>query len=116
MWPGGSDPAAADSGIVRGPVRLADTRLNGGLPTIAETPVRVGSVSVLNVIAVESAAPGYVTARPCGSTLVSSLINTTAGEDTANIIAVGGDAGGNVCVRASIKSHLVVDQVATFEP
>jgi hypothetical protein len=100
----------------RTPARLADTRPNGGLPTTAETPVHVGAVSVLNVIAVDSAGPGYVTARPCGSTLVSSLINTTAGEDTANIIAVGGDAGGNVCVRSSIKSHLVVDQIATFEP
>jgi hypothetical protein len=78
--------------------------------------VHVGAVSVLNVTAADSAGPGYVTARPCGSTLISSLINTTANEDTANIIAVGGDASGNVCVRSSIKSQLVIDQVATFEP
>ncbi len=100
----------------RTPVRLADTRLNGGLPTTAEVPVHLGAVSVLNVTAADSAAPGFVTVRPCGSTLISSLINTTAGEDTANVIAVGGDAGGNVCARSSIKSHIVVDQVATFEP
>jgi hypothetical protein len=100
----------------RAPVRMADTRLNGGLPTTAEIPVHVGAVSVLNVIAVDSAAPGFVTARPCGSTLISSLINTTPNEDTANITAVGGDTNGNVCVRSSIKSHIVVDQVATFEP
>jgi hypothetical protein len=71
---------------------------------------------VLNVVAVESTAPGYVTVRPCGSTLVSSLINTTATEDTANVTAVGGDVNGNVCVRSSVRSHLVVDQVATFTP
>jgi hypothetical protein len=100
----------------RSPVRLLDTRLNGGLPTKAESPVHVDAVSVLNVTSVDSAALGFVTARPCGSTLVSSLINTTSAEDTANIIAVGGDASGNVCVQASIKSHLVVDQVATFAP
>ncbi len=100
----------------KAPVRLTDTRLNGGVPTNAETPVTVGAVSVLNVIAVDSAAPGFVTARPCGSSLISSLINTTSGEDTANIIAVGGDVNGSVCVRSSIRSHLVVDQVATFEP
>jgi hypothetical protein len=100
----------------RDPTRLADTRLNGGLPTTAEIPVHVGAVSVLNVTAADSAAPGFVTVRPCGSTLISSLINTTAGEDTANVIAVGGDASGNVCARSSIKSHIVVDQVATFEP
>jgi hypothetical protein len=97
-------------------VRLLDTRLNGGKTTTADTPVHVDAVSVLNVTAVDSAALGYVTVRPCGSTLVSSLINTTAGEDTANVIAVGGDTTGNVCVRSSIKSHLVVDQVATFAP
>jgi hypothetical protein len=97
-------------------VRLLDTRLNGGRPTNADTPVHTDAVSVLNVAAVDSAALGYVTVRPCGSTLVSSLVNTTAGEDTANVIAVGGDASGNVCVRSNINSHLVVDQVATFAP
>lgn len=96
--------------------RLLDTRLNAGKPTNAETPVHVEGVAVLNVVAVQSVAPGFVTVRPCGSTLVSSLINTTPNEDTANLTAVGGDASGNVCVRASVKSHLVVDQVATFSP
>ncbi|MEO8267062.1 MAG: hypothetical protein ABI706_16280 [Ilumatobacteraceae bacterium] len=98
------------------PVRLLDTRLNGGLPTNAEFPVHVDAVSALNVVAVDSTALGYVTVRPCGSALVSSLINTTPNEDTANLIAVGGDANGNVCVRSNIRSHLVVDQVATFAP
>ena len=100
----------------REPVRLLDTRLGGGLPTTTEIPVHVDSVSALNVVAVDSTALGYVTVRPCGSALVSSLINTTPNEDAANLIAVGGDAGGNVCVRSNIKSHLVVDQVATFAP
>jgi hypothetical protein len=98
------------------PTRLLDTRLNGGRPTNAETPVPVDGVNVLNVVAVDSAALGYVTVRPCGSPLISSLINTTPGEDTANVIAVGGDATGNVCVRSNILSHLVVDQVAAFAP
>jgi hypothetical protein len=55
-----------------------------------------------------------VTVRPCGSALVSSLVNTTTGEDTANVTAVGGDSSGAVCVRSNIASHLVVDQVGTF--
>lgn len=96
------------------PTRLLDTRLNGGIPTAAETPVHLDAVSVVNAIAVDSTALGYVTVRPCGSPLVSSLINTTPAEDTANLTAVGGDASGNVCVRSNIKSHLVVDRVATF--
>lgn len=98
------------------PVRLLDTRLNGGVPTNAEIPVPVDAVAALNVVAVDSTALGYVTVRPCSSALVSSLINTTPNEDTANLIAVGGDASGTVCVRSNIKSHLVVDQMATFAP
>ena len=98
------------------PVRLLDTRINGGLPTNSEIPIQVGAVSALNVVAVDSTALGFVSVRPCSSALVSSLINTTANEDTANLIAVGGDASGSVCVRSNIKSHLVVDQVATFAP
>jgi hypothetical protein len=98
------------------PVRLLDTRLNGGLPTNAEIPVHVDAVAALNVVAVDSAALGYVTVQPCSAALVSSLINTTPNEDTANLIAVGGDPAGNVCVRSNIKSHLVVDQVGTFAP
>ena len=98
------------------PVRLLDTRLNGGKPTNAENPVRVDGVSILNVAAVDSAALGYVTVRPCGSVLLTSLIDTTPTEDTANLIAVGGDANGNVCVRSNMVSHLVVDQMATFAP
>ncbi|HEX2782161.1 MAG TPA: hypothetical protein VHN36_01150 [Ilumatobacteraceae bacterium] len=98
------------------PTRLLDTRLNGGRPTRAETPVSVDGVAMLNVVAVHSAALGFVTVRPCGSPLISSLINTTPSEDTANLIAVGPDASGNVCVRSNLLSHLVVDQVATFAP
>jgi hypothetical protein len=98
------------------PVRLLDTRLNGGQPTAADIAVHVDAVSVLNVIAVDSTALGYVTVRACGSALLSSLINTTPAEDTANLIAVGGDAAGSVCVRSNTKSHLVVDQVASFAP
>ncbi len=98
------------------PVRLLDTRLNSGQPTAAEAPVHVDGVSVLNVIGVDAASPAYVTVRPCGSALLTSLLNTAPREASANLIAVGGDAGGNVCVRSNVRSHLVVDQVATFAP
>ena len=98
------------------PERLLDTRLDGGQPTNTEMPIPVDDVYVLNVAAVDSNTLGYVTVRPCGSALVSSLINTAPGEDTANLTAVGGDSNGMVCARANIKSHLVVDHVATFAP
>jgi hypothetical protein len=73
-------------------------------------------VSVLNVIAVDSISSAFVTVRPCGSAQISSLINSGPAENTANLTAVGGDGAGNVCVRSNVKSHLVVDQVATFAP
>jgi hypothetical protein len=98
------------------PLRLLDTRLDNGVATSAETPVHVDAVSVLNVVAVDSTALGFVIVRPCGSALISSLVNTAPAEDTANLIAVGGDTAGNVCVRSNMKSHLVVDRVATFAP
>jgi len=98
------------------PTRLLDTRLGNGQRTNSETPVNVDGVSVLNVVAVDSISPSFITVRPCGSTLVSSLVNSVPAENTANLTAVGGDANGSVCVRANVKSHLVVDRVATFAP
>jgi hypothetical protein len=71
---------------------------------------------VLNVAAVDSSALGYVTIRPCGSPLLTSIVNTVTGEDTANLTAVGGDGSGNVCVRSNVLSHLVVDELAVFAP
>lgn len=57
------------------PTRLLDTRLGNGQRTSSETAVHVDGVSVLNVVAVDSVSPSFVTVRPCGSTLVSSLVN-----------------------------------------
>ncbi|HEY7626139.1 MAG TPA: hypothetical protein VH761_03685, partial [Ilumatobacteraceae bacterium] len=98
------------------PARLLDTRLNNGKPTTTDLAVPVHDTVVLNVTSVDSVASGFVAARPCGSSLVSSLINMTPTEDTANLTAVAGDSSGNVCVRASTASHVVVDQVAAFVP
>jgi hypothetical protein len=98
------------------PVRLLDTRSNEGNPTTSEQPVPLSAVSVLNVAAADSSGLGFVTVRPCGSTLISSLVNTSPRENTANITAVGAGSNGSVCARASITSHLVVDQIATFVP
>jgi hypothetical protein len=96
------------------PARLLDTRSGGGAPDAAEHALAVDGVAVLNVAAVDSSALGYVTVRPCGSTQLTSLVNTSPGEDTANVTAVGSDAAGNVCLRSNIVSHLVVDQVGAF--
>ncbi|MCU1395741.1 MAG: hypothetical protein JWM34_4169 [Ilumatobacteraceae bacterium] len=102
------------------PTRLIDTR-NGPngttpAPSTNEVSTPVDSVSVLNAVAVDAAGAGYVSARPCGTDQVSSLINTTADQDTANITAVGPGSNGSVCVQASTPAQLVVDLVGSFAP
>ena len=101
-------------------VRLVDTRIGpAGGPTdssTSEVATSVGSVTVLNAVAVDSTAAGYVSVRPCGSEQTNSLINMTAGKDSANITVVAPGANGAVCTRASVPAQLVVDQVGAFTP
>lgn len=96
--------------------RLIDTRTKSPTPSTDEVSTPLGAVSVLNAVAVEGTGPGYVSVRPCGSQQTSSLINTTANQDTANITAVAPGANGSVCVQASRPAHLVVDLVGAFIP
>ncbi|MCU1387149.1 MAG: hypothetical protein JWL72_487, partial [Ilumatobacteraceae bacterium] len=101
-------------------VRLVDTRVGPGgattSPSTNEVATAVGSVTVLNAVAVDPTAAGYVSVRPCGSDQTSSLINMTAGKDSANITVVAPGANGSVCTRASVPAQLVVDQVGAFTP
>ena len=96
--------------------RLLDTRPSGtGLSTAARS-APIDGVSVLNVTAADSVGAGFVSARPCGVTATSSLINTTRDEDTANVIAVAPGAGGEVCAQASSPSQLIIDRIGVFVP
>lgn len=96
--------------------RLIDTRTKSATPSTNEAATPVGAVSVLNAVAVDSTGRGYVTVRPCGAQQTSSLINTTANQDTANITAVAPGSGGSVCIQASNPAQLVVDLVGAFVP
>jgi hypothetical protein len=98
------------------PERLLDTREDAGHVAASERVVHVDGVAVLNVVGVDSTSPGYVTVRPCGSTAISSLVNTAPLEATANVTAVDGDGAGNVCARSNVPAHLVVDRVGSFVP
>lgn len=98
------------------PVRVIDTR-SGARPaanTIVSLPAT--KVGVYNTTAVASAAFGFVTATPCGSSSNSSLVNTAPNENIANLGAIAPGAGGKVCFAANVASHLVVDQLGTFVP
>jgi Putative peptidoglycan binding domain len=97
--------------------RVLDTRtravapvpgLDWGLPTDV--------VSVYNVAAVASSGPGFVSAKPCAVTAVSSLLNTVLLETVANVGAVGPGSDGQVCLRASVPTNYVVDRIGTFTP
>ncbi len=108
-----------DGGLMFTPqaaTRLIDTRSKSATPSTNEAATPVGAVSVLNVVAADSTGAGYVSVRPCSSQQTSSLINTTANQDTANITAVGPGVGGAVCVQASAAAQLVVDLVGAFIP
>ena len=72
------------------------------------------SVAIVNIASTETTALGYVSARPCGTTQISSLINTTPSENTANMTAVGPGTANAMCVQSNVPSHLIVDQVGAF--
>lgn len=98
------------------PRRLLDGRDRGAVATTVGQTVSIDGVAVLNVAVTGSVGSGHATVSPCGSNNVSSLVNTAPNEATANVIAVGGDAAGNVCAAASVPSYLIIDQVAVFAP
>ncbi len=96
------------------PIRVIDTR-SGAMPAAsAVVSFAAGQVGVYNTTAVLATGFGFVTATPCGSTLISSLVNTTPLETVANLGTIAPGAGGNVCFSPSVRAHLVVDQLGTF--
>ena len=115
--PGGSD----FTGIQ--PFRALDTR-SGARPaagTITEVVVTSGSVPgaapavALNITATDAGADGYVTAWPCGERQpLASSLNFAAGHDRANLVLVKVGAGGRVCLRSSVPTHLLADVAGFF--
>src|SRR5262249_44416076 len=95
--------------------RLLDTRTDVG-PSDRERATTISATAVLNAVAVDPNAPGFVAVRPCGQSAISSLINTTPGENNANITAVAPGNGGQVCARSSTVADIVIDQVGLFVP
>jgi len=101
--------------------RLYDSRPASGPPapnppagTVHE--VTIGSVAVLNVTSIVAGGTGFLAAKPCGVTDTSSLINNALYETMANATAIAPSANGEVCVSASMPTHVVVDQLGTFVP
>ena len=102
---------------VAGPSRrLYDTR--PGFPPVAGTvhEAAITSVAVLNVASVSATSNGFMSVKPCGVTETSSLINTAAGENTANATVVMPGTGDKVCAVATMGTHVLIDQLGAFVP
>lgn len=114
------------------PARLLDTRTRNGVlvpgpvaagGTIGVRVVGRGGVPVtgvravaLNVTAVDSAGPGFVTVWPTDQPrpLASNLNTTRAGETVPNAVVVPLGADGTVSVFTQSGTHLVVDVTGWF--
>lgn len=117
----GPTGGSADGGFVGvGPVRVLDTRTDGGRVDAGSTTEVVvagehgipadSSAVVLNVASVDPAGPGYVTVFPCGSTRpTASNLNFGAGQTIANAASVAVGDGGAICFYSLVETDLVVD-------
>jgi hypothetical protein len=117
------DPATAAGGVgfvALAPARLLDTRELGGAPVaggVTAVPVlgRAGVPAdavavVLNVTVVDADRPGFATVFACGADAgPTSNINVVDRHPVPGMVTVAVGAGGAVCVRSSMRAHLVVD-------
>jgi hypothetical protein len=101
------------------PQRLLDTRSGGPVPAGASISLKVAGVGqvpgdavgiVANVTAAGSAGPGYLTVYPCGAAVpTASNVNFTAGTNVPNLIDTALGGGGQLCVYASVTTHVIID-------
>jgi Arylsulfotransferase (ASST) len=76
------------------------------------------SAVVLNVVATNTGAAGYVALYPCTASvpLVSSLNFAGGGGETTNLVTVELSASDQVCVYASQPTDLVIDLFGVYAP
>ena len=96
--------------------------VDGQVITLNVTGTGAGAIpagskaAFLNVTAVNSAGPGFVTVYPCGSTRpLASNVNLVGGQTRANLVAAKIAADGTVCLFTSRSTDLVAD-VQGYEP
>ncbi|MEO7398042.1 MAG: hypothetical protein ABIW84_05715 [Ilumatobacteraceae bacterium] len=104
---------------VTAPTRLVDTRPGGArLDVLTDIAIPVIGVSGLPtnamaaVVMVTAASPvgvGWVVAYPCGTGSATSTLNVVPGRATTNTAIVSPGAGGTICVKANIATHILVD-------
>ena len=118
--------------IAIAPTRLADTRPEsgvGGYTQVSDRMVRVqvagragvtatASAAVVNITAVDTQAPGWVTAFPAGEAIpqASSLNVDQAGRVISNLATVRLGSSGAIDIATSSAMHLVIDIVGAYTP
>ena len=69
----------------------------------------------LNVTVTEPESAGFLTAYPCTATLsFVSNVNFVSGQTVAEAVTVGVSASSEICVFASVPTHVVVDLSVSF--
>lgn len=105
------------------PRRLTDTRDGTGGRVGALRPGEVLAVGTTgfglppgslglqaNLVATDAVGPGHLQAWPCDRPPPpTSVLNFDGGPPVANAAALALSAGGEVCIRASTETHLVID-------
>ncbi|MEO6123262.1 MAG: hypothetical protein ABIR32_06095 [Ilumatobacteraceae bacterium] len=101
------------------PTRLLDTRgLGDRIPALTDVPVVVvggaglpanALAASITVTAASPAGIGWTVAYPCGTSSATSTLNVVPGRATTNSAIVAPGAGGAVCIKANIATHLLVD-------
>src|SRR5690606_15712264 len=98
--------------------RLLDTRTIApvGAGSVVEVAVPDEVAVAINVTAVRSADPGFLTVFPCLEEVpTASNVNFRAGENTANLVVVAPGASGRVCIFTSTDTHVLVDLAGSFD-
>jgi IPT/TIG domain len=70
-------------------------------------------VAALNITVTDPAAPGFITAYPCGTTKPNtSSLNFTTGQTVANLSVIALGTNGKICLTTSAPTHLIADVTA----
>jgi hypothetical protein len=119
-------PFSASGGFhAFGPVRLVDTRaqlgtVGAGCTLAVDMPAAIPPAAtsvVLSLTADRSAAAGFLTAYPCGSSRPDvSNVNVRAGTPTANVVISALDTTRQICVYTSVATDLIVDITGYLGP
>ncbi|HKA03125.1 MAG TPA: aryl-sulfate sulfotransferase, partial [Acidimicrobiales bacterium] len=84
-------------------------------PNVAGTAPDGSHVVVLNVVATQASARGYLTVYPCRQGLPpTSSVNYAPGNESTNLVSVPIDADGKICVFSFERTHVVIDLFGAF--